>query len=150
MSTDVTNLLTGPDTRMTRRSLLLSLPALAAARAVLAAQGSAATLKIRDFNHMTLSVADPKRSIDFYQGLFGMPVHARQGATTLLRVGTGPQFIAISAAGNNPVGINHYCVTVEDFNVDRVLKVLADHGITRAEGAGGGLSGGPSYFAAGR
>lgn len=143
MSTDVTNLLTGPDTRMTRRSLLLSLPALAAARAVLAAQGSAATLKIRDFNHMTLSVADPKRSIDFYQGLFGMPVHARQGATTLLRVGTGPQFIAISAAGNNPVGINHYCVTVEDFNVDRVLKVLADHGITRAEGAGGGLSGGP-------
>lgn len=132
----------GFDTRLTRRSLLLSLPALAMARSVLNAQ-AANTLKLRAFNHMTLSVSDPKRALDFYQGLFGMPVHARQGTTTLLRVGDGPQFIALSAAGQNPVGINHYCVTVEDFNVDRVLKVLADHGVTRAEAAGGGLAGGP-------
>ena len=132
------------DTRMTRRSLLLSLPALAAARAVLTAQGAASTLKIRAFNHMTLSVSDQKRSIDFYQGLFGMPVHAHQGATTLLRVGSGPQFIAFSQAGaSGTVGINHYCITIEDFNVDRVLKVLADHGVTKADAAGGGTSGGP-------
>lgn len=132
----------GFDTRMTRRSLLLALPAVAMARSVLTAQ-AATTLKIRAFNHMTLSVADPKRSLDFYQGLFGMPVHAHQGATTLLRVGAGPQFIAISAAGQNAVGINHYCVTVDDFNVDRVLKVLADHGVSKAEATGGGLAGGP-------
>ena len=143
MSTDRQTLLNGIDTRMTRRSLLLSLPAIAAARGVLTAQGAKPTLRIREFNHMTLSVSDPKRSIDFYQGLFGMPVNAHQGATTILRVGTGPQFIAISAAGSNPVGINHYCVTVEDFNVDRVLRVLAEHGVTRAEAPGGGLSGGP-------
>jgi len=131
----------GLDTRITRRSLLLALPAVAMARSVLTAQG-AGTLKIRAFNHMTLSVSDPKRSLEFYQGLFGMPVHAHQGATTLLRVGDGPQFIAVSAAGQNAVGINHYCVTVEDFNVDRVLKVLADHGVSKAEATGGGLSGG--------
>ena len=122
-------LMNGFDTRMTRRSLLLSLPALAAARAVLNAQGSGGTLKIRAFNHMTLSVSDQKRSLDFYQGLFGLPVHAHQGATTLLRVGTGPQFIAFSTAGaNSAVGINHYCLTIEDFNVDRVLKVLQTTG----------------------
>lgn len=131
----------GIDTRITRRSLLLALPAVAMARSVLTAQ-AASTLKIRAFNHMTLSVADPKRSLEFYQGLFGMPVHAHQGATTLLRVGDGPQFIAISAAGQNAVGINHYCVTVDDFNVDRVLKVLADHGVTKADATGGGLAGG--------
>ena len=131
----------GLDTRITRRSLLLALPAVAMARSVLTAQG-ASTLKIRAFNHMTLSVSDPKRSLEFYQGLFGMPVHAHQGATTLLRVGDGPQFIAVSAAGQNAVGINHYCVTVEDFNVDRVLKVLADHGVSKAEATGGGLAGG--------
>ncbi len=130
----------GFDTRITRRSLLLALPAVAMARSVLTAQG-ANTLKIRAFNHMTLSVSDPKRSLEFYQGLFGMPVHAHQGATTLLRVGDGPQFIAISAAGQNAVGINHYCVTVDDFNVDRVLKVLADHGVSKAD-ATGGLAGG--------
>jgi catechol 2,3-dioxygenase-like lactoylglutathione lyase family enzyme len=144
MGAEGKSLLNGIDTRISRRSLLLSLPAVAMARSVLTAQGGAGTLKIRAFNHMTLSVSDPKRSIDFYQGLFGMPVAAHQGATTVLRVGAGPQFVAISAAGANATpGINHYCVTIDDFNVDRVLKVLADHGVQKAEGTGGGMSGGP-------
>ena len=136
MSADNRTLLNGFDTRMTRRSLLLSLPAIAMARTVLTAQGGAATLKIRAFNHMTISVSDPKRSLDFYQGLVGLPIQAHQGATTVLRVGDGPQFIALSAASANPVGISHYCVTIEDFNVDRVLRVLADHGVTRADAGG--------------
>ena len=93
MSANRTTPLKGFDTRMTRRSLLLSLPAIAAARTVLTAQGSAGTLQIRAFNHMTISVSDPKRSIDFYQGLFGLPIQSRQGtSSTQLRVGTGPQY----------------------------------------------------------
>ena len=118
--------------RISRRSLLMTVPTLLAAPRLMA-QGASAPLKMRAFNHMTLSVSDPKRSLDFYQGLFGMPIQARQGATTVLRIGSGPQFVAIGAAGSNPPSINHYCVTVEDFNVDRVLKVLADHGVTKAE-----------------
>jgi hypothetical protein len=31
-----------------------------------------------------------------------MPIQARQGATTLLRIGAGPQFIALGAAGSDP------------------------------------------------
>lgn len=145
MSVDDPTRTTGFDTRLTRRSLLLSLPAVAVARSALKAQGSAATLKLRAFNHMTINVTDPKRSIEFYQGLFGMPVHGRQGnSTTQLRVGAGPQYMSIGGVGaNGRPGISHYCVTVEDFSVDRVLKVLADHGVQRADGSGGGLSGGP-------
>jgi catechol 2,3-dioxygenase-like lactoylglutathione lyase family enzyme len=128
---------------ITRRTLLLSLPAVALARRAMA-QAGGAPMKIRALNHMTLSVSDPKRTIDFYQGLFGMPIQARQGQTTLLRIGAGPQFLAVSpAAPNVEPSINHYCVTVEDFNVDRILKALAAHGVSKAEGAGGGLSGGP-------
>jgi catechol 2,3-dioxygenase-like lactoylglutathione lyase family enzyme len=100
-------------------------------------------LKALDMNHLTLSVSDPQRSLEFYQGLFGMPIQARQGATTLLRIGTGPQFIALGSAGSNPPGINHLCVTVEDFSVDPILFVLAAHGITKTEDSSGGLSGGP-------
>ena len=145
MSADGTTFFEGIDTRITRRSLLLSLPAIAMARTVLTAQGSAATLKIRAFNHMTISVSDPKRSIEFYQGLFGMPITGRQGrSTTQLRVGSGPQYMSIggAAAGEAP-SIKHYCVSIEDFNVDRVLKVLADHGIQREDGPAGGPSGAP-------
>jgi len=130
-------------TRLTRRSLLLSLPAVAMARSVLTAQGGAGSLKLRALNHMTISVSDPKRSIEFYQGLFGMPQQSSQGTTTQLRVGSGPQYVAIGAVapGGTPT-IGHYCVTVEDFNLDRVLKVLADNGVQKVEGSGGSLSGG--------
>jgi len=131
------------NSQMTRRSLLLSLPALAVARRVMA-QAAAPQLRIRGFNHFLLSVADPKRTIDFYQGLFGMPVQTRQGATTMLRIGSGPQFMAVAPAGaNGTPHIDHLCVTVEDFNVDRILKVLADHGVAKADATGGGLAGGP-------
>ena len=61
-----------------------------------------------------------------------MPIQAHQGpGTTVLRIGPGPQFMAVGAvaAGQSP-SITHYCVTIEDFSVDRVLKVLAEHGIT--------------------
>jgi catechol 2,3-dioxygenase-like lactoylglutathione lyase family enzyme len=145
MSADGNTLLNRFDSRMTRRSLLLSLPALAAARSLVSAQGGAGTLKTLGFNHMTISVADPKRSVDFYQGLFGLPIQARQGtSTTQLRVGSGPQYISIGAVapGETPK-IGHYCLTIADFNVDRVLRVLGEHGVQRAEGTGGGLSGGP-------
>jgi catechol 2,3-dioxygenase-like lactoylglutathione lyase family enzyme len=131
------------DFKLTRRDLLLSLPALAVARNLLA-QGTA-PMKVRALNHLTIGVSDPKRTIDFYQSLFGMPVQARQGAgTTLLRIGSGPQFMAVGglSAGAKP-SITHYCVTVEDFNVDRILKVLAEHGVTKADATGGGMSGGP-------
>jgi catechol 2,3-dioxygenase-like lactoylglutathione lyase family enzyme len=128
--------------KLSRRELLLSLPALALAKRALAQSG--AQFKVRALNHFTIGVAHVERSVDFYQNLFGMPIQARQGATVVLRVGAGPQFMAVGAvdAGQTP-SITHYCVTIENFNVDRVLGVLAQHGITKADGAGGGLSGGP-------
>ena len=103
-----------------------------------------AAIPVRSLSHMTLTVTDPKRSIEFYQGLFGMPVQARQGPTTVLRIGNGPQFLALNGGPNAKPGINHFCLTTEHFNVDRVLKILAEHGVTKADpaGRGGGLSGG--------
>ena len=88
-------------------------------------------------NHFGLAVSDPKRSVDFYQGLFGMPVQARVDTTTILRVGAGPQFISIApAAANAAPSINHYCLGIENFAVDRVLAALAAHGVTKGDAAG--------------
>jgi catechol 2,3-dioxygenase-like lactoylglutathione lyase family enzyme len=135
-----------------RRDFLKSLPLLATGPRLLAqassrpfdsAQGRP-LIPVRALNHMTLSVSDPKRSLDFYQGLFGMPIQARQGQTTLLRIGAGPQFLALSGtAANGTPSINHFCLTTDSFDADRALAALAKAGVTRAEGAGGGLSGGP-------
>jgi catechol 2,3-dioxygenase-like lactoylglutathione lyase family enzyme len=129
--------------QISRRGLLLSLPAIAAARKVLAQGAGAPQIRVRALNHFTLAVSDPKRSLEFYQRLFGTPIQAHQGQTPILRIGTGPQFLALSAAGTAAPSISHLCLTVDGFDVDRLIQVLAAHGVTKAEAAGGGLSGGP-------
>jgi catechol 2,3-dioxygenase-like lactoylglutathione lyase family enzyme len=128
---------------MTRRKFLLSVPALAMAPRVFA-QGGAPAIPVKALNHFTLSVSDVKRSVDFYQGLFGLPIQARQGSTVLLRIGNGPQFLAVRAAGSDPPSIvSQVCMTVENFGAERIIGVLGQHGITRAAPGDPGLSGGP-------
>src|SRR5438093_2544116 len=115
--------------RISRRRLLFSLPALMMAPAALA-QTSNPPIRVKGINHVTLSVSDVKRSVDFYQGLFGMPVISRQGQTANLQIGEGPQFLGIASAGTNAPSINHLCLGVDDFNVDRISALLKQRGIT--------------------
>jgi catechol 2,3-dioxygenase-like lactoylglutathione lyase family enzyme len=125
-----------PARPLTRRGVLHSLAALAGASRLIAQPTAKPSIRVRALNHMTLFVSDPKRSLEFYQGLFGMPVQARQGDSALLRIGPGPQYIALAAAGpNRKPGIDHFCMTVEGFDASQALKLLADHGVTRSEAA---------------
>jgi catechol 2,3-dioxygenase-like lactoylglutathione lyase family enzyme len=120
-----------------RRGFLVSLPALMMARRVIA-QTANPPITLRSFNHVNLTVSDLKRSVDFYQGLFGMPVQGRTGSTGVqLRVGSGPQHLALSSgdSGATPK-IDHYCLSVDAFNVDRIVKTLAAHGVTKSDQRG--------------
>src|SRR5687768_9758409 len=116
-----------------RRRFLLALPALAAAPRLFAQTPAAAPFRPNGLSSITLTVADVKRSLDFYQGLFGMPVQARQGSSVLLRIGSGPRFLALrqAAAGEAP-SISALGFGVERFSVDSAMKALAAHGITAA------------------
>jgi len=122
---------------MDRRHFLTALPALAFAPR-LAAQTTPAALKVRGLSQLTLTVSDVSRSLKFYQDLFGMPVQARQGTTLFLRIGSGPQFLALkqAAAGERP-SISAFGMGVEDFSIDRVLRVLDQNGVTRTTGDAG-------------
>jgi hypothetical protein len=80
-------------------------------KTVLAAQNSPA-LPISAINHMTLAVSDPEASLAWYQGLFGLPIAARQGGTVVLQIGEGPQFMAISSTPSDNPRIDHYCLSV--------------------------------------
>jgi catechol 2,3-dioxygenase-like lactoylglutathione lyase family enzyme len=127
-------------TPISRRQLLLSLPGLALAPRLvpgLLAQAGAPPIRVRSLNHFGISVSDPKRSIEFYQALFGMPIQARAGGNAILRIGTGPQFISIAPVENGAApSITHYCLGVEAFNVDRILVALAQHGVTKSDASG--------------
>ena len=118
---------------MNRRTFLTSLPALAIAPRLIA-QTSRPSLAALGINHVTIRVPDLKRSVEFYQTLFGMPIAAKQGTTTIsLQIGKGPQALGISqAAAGAAATIDHYCVGVADFNVDRVLKALEEWGFAKS------------------
>jgi len=124
-----------------RRDFLLSVPALALAPRLLGQTKPA--IAVKGLNYFVLSVADMKRSIDFYQGLFGMPIQARQGDNVLLRIGKGPQFLMLTPAGSNPPSIvPRLGLKVDNFNAERIVGMLEQHGVTRAAAGDPGLTGG--------
>jgi len=125
-----------------RRELLLSIPAVALAPRLFG-QAAKPPIPLKGLNYFVLSVSDMKRSIDFYQGLFGMPIQARQGQNVLMRIGKGPQFMMLQPAGANPPRIvPQLGLKVDSFNADRIVGMLEQHGVTRAAAADPGLTGG--------
>jgi catechol 2,3-dioxygenase-like lactoylglutathione lyase family enzyme len=117
---------------ITRRQALLSLPVLARTSKLIA-QGKA-RIRVRGLSHMTVTVSDRNRSVAFYQGLFGLPMQHRQGVSMGLRIGSGPQYISLAQGGANAKpAIAHFCMTVENFSVDRIQKALADHGVAKGD-----------------
>ena len=122
-------------TFVNRRSFLAALPALAYAPRVIA-QTRATPFRATALSQMTLTVSDVQRSLDFYQGLFGMPVQARQGSTVLLRIGSGPKFLELrpAAAGERP-SISAFGFAIERFDVDRTVRILSERGVTPATAA---------------
>src|SRR5215211_3149491 len=126
---------------ISRRELFGALPAIALLPRALIAQAPR-QLRARGLHSMTLAVSDVKRSLEFYQGLFGMPIQVRHGDTPLLRVGSGPKFMALTPAGaDGRLGVSRYGIAVEDFNADRIVAVLAEHGVTRATSSNPALAG---------
>src|SRR4029077_7372347 len=113
---------------LTRRQLLGSLSAAYVAqpfahvakpfRAARTAQtaGGSPPIRVRTLNHFGLAVTDPQRSIDFYQGLFRMPMRTHisgHGPVALLQIGSGPQFMSIGLVEPNAApSIKHYCLGV--------------------------------------
>ena len=121
---------------VSRRMFLGSLAALAAAPRAFA-QG-VAPIPLTAINHMTLSVRDPARSLEWYQGLFGMPIAARQAETVVLRVGDGPQFMALGGGASDNPRITHLCLAVDNFDDERIVRILAENGVA-STGASGPL-----------
>jgi catechol 2,3-dioxygenase-like lactoylglutathione lyase family enzyme len=121
-----------------RRRFLASLPPLLAMPRLVAQ--TPPPIRLRTFSHVTLAVSDLQRSIDFYQRLFGLPVQVRQQKTSAsLRIGTGPHHLSLStstSSGRTVPGVDHMCIGIDGFDLDRLLAHLATHGVARSETRG--------------
>src|SRR5262245_36554707 len=112
-------------------ALLVAAPAAADAAGKGSAQGASKPVgAVKALNHVTVFVPDVKKSVEFYQGLFGMPILTRQGASGInLSTGTGFYGIYPAPAAATTGSINHVCFAMENFDADAVLKQLTDRGI---------------------
>lgn len=115
---------------LSRRELLGALALLVAASPAAATQGAAKPVgTVKSMNHVSIFVPNVQKSVEFYQGLFGMPLLTRQDPGINLSAGAG--FLGIYPAGATATtgSINHLCFGIENFDADAVLKQLVERGI---------------------
>jgi len=114
---------------LTRRALIGAVPLTMMAPAVVA---QAAGIRLRKLNCFEMRVTDVDASVRFYQGLFGMPVQARPTGRLCLRIGDGPQFMAIRAVERDESpAITHIGYSVEDYDPGRLFTALGRVGFER-------------------
>jgi catechol 2,3-dioxygenase-like lactoylglutathione lyase family enzyme len=123
---------------ITRRELIQGLSALVAATSAAApsaAQG--AGLKGTGINHTSVLVTDLQRSSEFYQRVFGLRPVSEDKPNRILRLGvngTGPGATLVSLRQQNPPGvIDHFALSVENFDRDAVTVILKQHGLTPSQ-----------------
>jgi catechol 2,3-dioxygenase-like lactoylglutathione lyase family enzyme len=121
---------------LTRRQLIQGLSALVAAGVT--AQPSVAQsvgLKATVIDHTSVLVSDLQRSADFYRRIFDLTPVSEDKANRILRLGAGSTGAGVgrtivSLRQQNPPGlIDHFAISVEQFNRDAVTQVLKQHGL---------------------
>src|SRR5262245_6384529 len=97
-------------------------------------QASVLPIRVLTVNHISFGCVDVKASVAWFGRVFGLPVHAFQdygSGQTVVRVGDGPAYMALSQRNKNSLGQPpnrrpHFCWGIEDFNVDRILRALSE------------------------
>jgi catechol 2,3-dioxygenase-like lactoylglutathione lyase family enzyme len=97
-------------------------------------QDSRLPVRVSTLNHVSFGCADLRTTVQWFGKVFGMAVHAfqdYQGGQTVLRIGQGPSYMALSqrnprSTGQPTTRFPHFCWGVEDFDVDRILRALSE------------------------
>ena len=101
--------------------------------------------KIRDIDHVVLRVTDLERMISFYCDALGCTVHWRRPDLGLVHLRAGNAMIDLvpvdgplgkkggAAPGSQARNMDHFCVRVEPFDVDAIVRHLQAHGARTGE-----------------
>ena len=115
--------------RLTRRQLIQGLSMLMAAGSSPASAAQAAGLRGTGIDHVSILVEDLQRSATFYQNVFGMTPLSEDKPNQILRLGMKRTIVSLRHEG--PAGVvDHFAISVENFNTQAVTERLAPHGLT--------------------
>jgi len=115
--------------RLTRRQLVQGLAALVTSTGATAVAAQAPPIPALSLNHVSLAVADPEASKQFFQKSFGMPVVSTQGTGINLALGTS--FLGLYKMPN-PGRVDHVCFGVDHYDVNAMAAKLGAQGIKAA------------------
>jgi catechol 2,3-dioxygenase-like lactoylglutathione lyase family enzyme len=115
---------------LTRRQLIQGLSTLIAAGSSSAARAAqTGGLRGTGIDHVSILVNDLQRSATFYQSVFGMTPLSEDKPNQILRLGTKRTIVSLRHEG--PAGVvDHFAISVENFNRDTVTERLASQGLT--------------------
>ena len=115
---------------VSRRHLIRTLSALTLAGSSAFAEES--TFKGVGLNHIAIRVADIRRSREFYQKHLGLPLIRESETSCFLKM--GDEFLTLFR--NERPGLDHYCVAIEHFTPDAVMRELTRRGLEPRRPAG--------------
>ena len=100
----------------------------------LAPRAATPFLAVRNINHATFGSASKERAERFYQDVFGLRLMSwdyrpREPSRILGFVADSPRQFVAPGQGRR-IGISHYCLGVEGFNRERVVRTLSELGVS--------------------
>jgi len=118
--------------KMSRRQLIQTL-AFAATAASAAGTAEAAPANAVYINHVSMQVADYRKTRDFYSGLFGMKVTDDDGKTQC-RLTFGDNIVIARNASSRPggkVGVDHIAYSLANWDTDKAVKPAVEAELKR-------------------
>jgi catechol 2,3-dioxygenase-like lactoylglutathione lyase family enzyme len=127
MESVISNLLTRFEKgSLSRRELVQGLAMLAAGGTAAAAQ-EGIDFKTADIDHVSIQVADLRRSVDYYQKMFGFSVVSEDKPLGIIRLGNTRTLVSLNH--QSPAGIvDHFSIGVPRYTRDSATRYLTDRG----------------------
>jgi catechol 2,3-dioxygenase-like lactoylglutathione lyase family enzyme len=117
---------------LSRRELVQGLAMLAAGGTAARAQDGL-NFKAATIDHVSLQVADLKRSSEFYQKMFGFKEVSGEPARNILRLGNTTNLVSLNL--EKPTGIvDHFAIGIPRYNKDVAVRYFTERGVKPLEG----------------
>ena len=117
---------------LSRRELVQGLTMLAASGTAASAQEDL-NFKTATIDHISIQVADVKKSSEFYQKMFGFKVTSGEPARNIVRLGNTGTLVSLNQ--EKPTGtIDHFAIGIPKYNKDVAVRYFTQRGIKPLEG----------------
>ena len=122
---------------LSRRELVRGLAMLAAGGTAASAQ-EGLNFRAATIDHVSIQVADLKRSSEFYQMMFGFKEVSGEPARNILRLGNTRALVSLNLEKPTAT-VDHFAIGIPRYNKDAAVRYFAQRGVKPLEGNFEGL-----------